>query len=89
MRLLEYLPKRRELSVIEVGAGLFNFGYMLSFHFQALSYTIIDLPGMISKSEQIVRDYYGFDGEIYTAENIEEFYTTECKRKILFLLLLY
>lgn len=91
-RLEEYLPPKQEennLNILEIGAGVFNFGHLLSLRLRSFKYVICDLPEMISSAYfEITEKYIKYadgDYDVFLPSEIELFKQSKSKRKILFL----
>lgn len=80
-----YLDVKDEISCLEVGAGVFNFGYLLSRDYHTYSHVIVDLPVMIEQCSALLKGHYEFDGEVFLPHEQEAFKLSTSKKKILFL----
>lgn len=76
--------KIQQLDVLEIGAGLFNFGYIITKSTKNFNYVIVDLPDMIISSVSEIMKHYEPDFEIYLPNEIDAFYKSESNRKVLF-----
>ena len=89
-KIKEYLKinsnsKIEKLKAIEIGAGLFNFGYIISKNVKELNYVVIDLAEMINSAVYEIMDFYEPDFEIFLPNEIDEYYNSNSKRKVLFI----
>jgi len=76
--------KIQQLDVLEIGAGLFNFGYIITKSTKNFNYVVVDLPEMIISSVSEIMNHYEPDFEIYLPNEIDAFYKSENNRKVLF-----
>lgn len=88
-RFEETLELKKNLSVFEIGAGVFNFGHLLSLQLSDFEYVVCDLPEMISSAFREINESYipncGGDYEVFLPTEIEEFEKSSSNRKILFI----
>jgi putative sugar O-methyltransferase len=85
----KYVKLKKDIKIFEIGAGVFNFGHLLSLELKKFDYIICDLPEMILKAhEQITDMYIPFchgNYEVYLPNELEKFNNSQCGRKILFI----
>ena len=83
------VPLQQDLKIFEIGAGVFNFGHLLSFEQNLFEYVICDLPEMIVQAHQQITELYipkcGGDYEVFLPHEIELFNNSSYGRKILFI----
>jgi len=76
------------INVFEIGAGLFNFGHLLTLELTSFEYVICDLPEMVISAHQQITDLYlsnaGGDYEVFLPNEVDLFNASDCSRKILF-----
>ena len=88
-KLEETVELEKNLSVFEIGAGVFNFGHLLSLQLSHFEYVICDLPEMISSAFREINQSYiphnGGDYEVFLPTEIDEFEMSSSNRKILFI----
>jgi len=88
-RLEENVKLEKDLSIFEIGAGVFNFGHLLSLQLSHLEYIVCDLPEMIATAFREINDGYipncGGDYEVFLPTEIDEFERSRSNRKILFI----
>lgn len=78
-----------EVSIFEIGAGVFNFGHLLSFQLSKFEYVVCDLPEMIAMAFNEINNKYLplCDGnyEVFLPTEIKEFERSNNYRKVLFI----
>lgn len=76
----------KELNVFEIGAGVFNFGALLSLKVEKMNYVICDLPEMIEACKYGLDNLNkkGFDIEYYNSSEMQDFLSSDSKQKIIF-----
>lgn len=88
-RLEQSIDLDSELSVFEIGAGVFNFGHLLSLKLSSFEYIICDLPEMISTAFKEINDNYipncGGNYDVFLPTELDEFSRSTSKRKVLFI----
>ena len=88
-RLKETVKLEKNLSVFEIGAGVFNFGHLLSLHLSHFEYVVCDLPEMISSAFKEINESYipscGGDYDVFLPTEIDKFEMSSSNRKILFI----
>ena len=84
---LEYFKGAR--NVLEIGAGMFNFGHLISQECDEFNYVICDLPEMIASAHlEITENYIPHSSgnyEVFLPNEIAAFKSSESNRKILFI----
>jgi putative sugar O-methyltransferase len=73
------------LRVLEIGAGLFNFGHLLSLRVDSFTYVVVDLPSMIDRVVEKVLAYPGKSYEVFTETSLEDFWSSTADRRVLFI----
>lgn len=73
------------LKVLEIGAGLFNFGHLLSLRVDSFTYVVVDLPSMIDRVVEKVLAYPGKSYEVFTEGQLEDFWSSTADRRVLFI----
>lgn len=73
------------LNVLEIGAGLFNFGHLLSLRLDSFTYVVVDLPSMIDRAVEQVANYPAKSYEVFTEGQLEEFWSSTADRRVLFI----
>ena len=78
-----------DLSIFEIGAGVFNFGHLISFQLSKFEYIVCDLPEMIVSAYREINNKYialcGGNYEVFLPNEIEEFENSKSDRKVLFI----
>jgi len=78
-----------EVSIFEIGAGVFNFGHLLSFQLSKFEYVVCDLPEVIAMAFNEINNKYLplCDGnyEVFLPTEIKEFERSNNDRKVLFI----
>jgi len=79
--------KNIKLNILEIGAGLFNFGHLLTIKIEKFNYVVCDLPELIrTVTRQIVDEYNKTSMyEIFLPNEIDDFLESKSDRKILFI----
>ena len=88
LRQIEHLFPGKNLDVLEIGAGLFNFGHLLSLNVDEMRYVVVDLPevGLAAQREiQRYRETAGATYVAFTSQQVEDFLSSPSKKKVLFL----
>lgn len=90
--LLTFMPEyekqispRNEPRFLEIGAGLFNFGHLISLRVPSFSYVVIDLPEMIVSAVSQINASYGANYEVFLPNEVDAFHNSTSKRKVIFL----
>lgn len=78
--------ENKTLNVFEIGAGVFNFGALLSLKVRKLNYVICDLPEMIEASKASIEDLnlIGMDIEYFNSHQVEEYLLSDKNKKVIF-----
>ena len=88
-RLEQNVELESKLSIFEVGAGVFNFGHLLSLQLSQLEYVICDLPEMIASAFRQINEHYipkcSGNYEVFLPTEVDEFYKSRSSRRILFI----
>ena len=88
-RLEQNVELESKLSVFEVGAGVFNFGHLLSLQLSEFEYVICDLPEMIATAFRQINEHYipmcSGNYEVFLPTEIDEFDESGSSRRILFI----
>ena len=83
------IEQPKDLCVFEIGAGVFNFGHLLSLEVRGFEYVVCDLPEVIQSAFVEINDRYipdcGGDYEVFLPTEIHEFEISTSSRKILFI----
>ena len=83
---VDYFSNAR--NILEVGAGMFNFGHLISQDCNEFNYVICDLPEMIASAHLEITENYipnsSGNYEVFLPNEISEFKASKSKRKILF-----
>ena len=73
-----------------VGAGVFNFGHLLSLQLSHFEYVVCDLPEMIASAFREINEKYipncSGDYEVFLPTEIDKFEMSRSNRKILFII---
>ena len=84
-----FIDKNKDIkiNILEIGAGLFNFGHLLTIKINKFNYVVCDLPELIQTvARQIESEYKKTsDYEIFFPNEIAEFLESKSDRKILFI----
>lgn len=88
-RLDSYVDLPDELSIFEIGAGMFNFGHLISLQLQKFNYVVCDLPEIIISANNEITEKYkrtcGGDYEVFLPDEIDKYEISSSQRKILFI----
>ena len=88
-RLEQKVELESKLSIFEVGAGVFNFGHLLSLQLSQFEYVICDLPEMIASAFREINKHYipncSGNYEVFLPTEIDEFYKSGSSRRVLFI----
>ena len=88
-RLEQNVKLENKLSIFEVGAGVFNFGHLLSLKLEQFDYVICDLPEMIAAAFKQINEHYipncSGNYEVFLPTEIDEFDKSRSNRRILFI----
>lgn len=88
-RLKANIKLKQNIKVFEIGAGVFNFGHLLSFELKSFEYFVCDLPEMIVQAHKEITEIYkpkcGGDYEIFLPNQQEKFNDSNSTRKVLFI----
>ena len=88
-RLEQNVELESKLSIFEVGAGVFNFGHLLSLKLSQFEYVICDLPEMIATAFKEINEHYipncSGNYEVFLPTEIDEFDKSGSSRRILFI----
>ena len=88
-KLNEYVKIKNDIKILEIGAGVFNFGHLLSYELDKFEYVICDLPEMILNAHQQITDIYlpicKGNYDVYLPNEIDNFQNSDSDRKILFI----
>ena len=83
------LSLSKNLKIFEIGAGVFNFGHLMSYDLEKFEYVMCDLPEMILKCHQEITETYipKCDGnyEVFLPNEQKEFKESSYERKVLFI----
>ena len=76
----------KKLNIFEIGAGIFNYGALLSLKVKSFNYVICDLSEVIvSSCHQVEKlNKYGFDISIFFANEITEYINSSSDKKIIY-----
>lgn len=81
--------KSKPVNILEIGAGVFNFGHLISFELKNFSYVVCDLPEMVVTahyeitSKYLNNDEYSY--KVFLPNEINEFTDDKSQRKLLFI----
>lgn len=78
-------PIEKPINVLEIGPGLFNFGYLLFTisKYSRINYVAIDLPNMIELLQIKVLNYNLNDVTIFSRSQIADYLECTCNKKLL------
>jgi putative sugar O-methyltransferase len=89
LKLKEYVKLNKNIKILEIGAGLFNFGHLLTYELKKFNYIICDLPEVIIAAHQQITDIYlpicKGKYDVFLPNEINLFYESNNDRKILFI----
>ena len=79
--------KNSKINILEIGAGLFNFGHLLSIKIKKFNYVVCDLPELIQTVVRQIENEYKrtSDYEIFLPNEINSFIESKSDRKVLFI----
>lgn len=94
---LEFLEKSEpalfttsRIKVLEIGAGLFNFGHMLAAEVSEFEFIVCDLPELIPAAYEEITEKYTLTGvdryDVFLPHELNRFFSSDSKRKLLFAL---
>jgi hypothetical protein len=80
---------KKNIKILEIGAGLFNFGHLLTYDLKKFNYIICDLPEIIIAAHQQITDIYlpicKGKYDVFLPNEINLFYESNNDRKVLFI----
>ena len=80
---------RSPKNILEIGAGMFNFGHLISQEADEFTYVICDLPEMIVSAHREITSGYiansSGDYDVFLPTEVDGFNISESKRKVLFI----
>lgn len=71
--------------ILEIGAGLFNFGHLLSFRFKHFAYVVVDLPEVQWAARSEISSYPGRNYDLFDSSTLNGFLQSAAPRRVLFL----
>ena len=87
--LTPHIGFNNKLSIFEIGAGVFNFGHLLSLKLESFEYVVCDLPEMVFQAHKEITDFYipkaGADYEVFLPNEVDEFNDSAAHKKVLFI----
>lgn len=76
-------------NILEIGAGMFNFGHLVSQESNGFNYVICDLPEMIVSAHSEITDHYltktSGQYEVFLPSEIDNFKRSKANKKVLFI----
>ncbi len=88
-RLKDHIEMPRLQRIFEIGAGVFNFGQLISYDLKKFEYIICDLPEMIIKAHEQITELYlpncKSNYEVFLPNEFEEFISSASSCKVLFI----
>lgn len=88
-RLKDHIEIHDQQRIFEIGAGVFNFGQLISYELTKFEYVVCDLPEMIVQAHEQITELYlpscKSSYEVFLPNELEEFNSSSSNCKVLFI----